>query len=295
MSSSSLGSFSSAQATPISPSVQDILGASFGIADNTQTSVNQTVARQLEAIQQQQDAQAHTRSQVKSQQQLDSLYARLSKEEHEVVLQKMQEFVQLPAGHLKKEDELYLEQQLSDMFGFEVAVELEGHRLNHSVGRMESLPHLRRHPGDTLSAHDAYREAGLAEKRGGFGWFTQMGQLNEGAIQDEKYYIAAQVSFVSAWNAQYATLKKWFAFRKVLVINPAEQKAVVAVIGDIGPRDWLQKQFGGSPEVIREAEIWTPKSKGRVLVLFVNELDQRIPLGPIDLAFEQMTLEKDSS
>jgi hypothetical protein len=209
----------------------------------------------------------------------------ISAEEHQEILDKLLSYVNSPAGHLERETELYLEQQLSDILGFEVRAELDGHRLNHSIGIMGSEQHLKRFPSDTLSDHDAYLEAGIAPARGAFGWFTENGQLTQTAIENEKYYFAVQLMYLPEWNENYQDLKPWYKYRKMLVINPAEQVAVVGVIGDAGPAAWVQKQFGGSPEVIREGKIWSPKSKGKVMLLFIDDPEDKVPLGPIDLDF----------
>ncbi|MBW7944726.1 hypothetical protein H3C70_05015, partial [Patescibacteria group bacterium] len=52
--------------------------------------------------------------------QLHEMYVELTREEHAAVMEKMVEMTQQPAGHLPKQDEMYLEQQLTDLFGFEV-------------------------------------------------------------------------------------------------------------------------------------------------------------------------------
>lgn len=213
----------------------------------------------------------------------ESLSAQITQEEHDEIVAKMVGFVNRAPGHLEREEELYLEQQLSDMLGFTVTAELEGNRLNHSIGIMGSEQHLMRFPGDDLSQHDAYREAGIAPNRGAFGWFTQNGQLTEEAIMREKYYFAVQTLYLPNWNETYKTLKDWYKFRKMIVFNPSEGVAVVAVVGDAGPAQWVKKQFGGSPEVIREGKIWSPKAHGRVLLWFVDDPENRVPLGPISL------------
>ena len=211
------------------------------------------------------------------------LYTQLSQEEQQAIIEKMRHVVIQPAGHLQKQEELYLEQQLSDMFGCEVLAELDGHRLNHSIGTMKALPHLKRHPTDTLTEHDVYQEAGLSEHRSFFGWFTDLGKLTPAAIEREKYYMAVQADFVPGWHEQYRELIEWYRFRKMIVINPVEEKAVVTVVGNLGPADWMQHQFGGSPEVIREAGIWSLRSAGHVLVLFLNDPENAVQLGPINL------------
>lgn len=210
----------------------------------------------------------------------------ISEQEHQEIIAKLSSYVNSPAGHLERETELYLEQQLSEILGFKVRSELEGKRLNHSIGIMGSEQHLIRFPGDELRDHDAYIEAGIAPNRGAFGWFTENGQLTEKAILREKYYFAAQLMYLPEWNEKHPDLKPWYKFRKMIVINPAEQVAVVGVIGDAGPAMWVKKQFGGSPEVIREGKIWSPNSKGKVMILFVDDENDEIPLGPISLDFK---------
>ncbi len=212
-----------------------------------------------------------------------SLYARMPQEERDEVLEKVSQLVKQPAGQLAKEDELYLEQQMTDLLGFEVAAELDGHHLEHQRGVMAAQMHLRRFPTDSLDQHDVYREAGLSPNRSLFGWFTELGQLTPEAIVHEKYFFTVQADFLPDWHAAYEDLTAWFKFRKMIVINGAEKRAVVGVVGNTGPPDWMQKQFGGSPEVIREGLIWSPKTRGRVFMLFVNDPENKVPLGPMNL------------
>ncbi|MDQ3009039.1 MAG: hypothetical protein M3Q81_05645 [bacterium] len=217
----------------------------------------------------------------------DQLLAQVTEEEQQAILEKLKGYVKQPVGHLASEDQLYLEQQLTDILGFPVTAELEGHRLNHSIGIMGGEQHLKRFPTDTLGQHDAYQESGIAPNRGAFGWFTEDGQLTPEAIQREKYYFAVQTLYLPDWNQNHANLKPWYKFRKMVVINPVDEVAVVGVVGDAGPAQWVKKQFGGSPEVIREGKIWSPTAKGRVLLLFVDDPEDKIPLGPISLSAAQ--------
>lgn len=218
--------------------------------------------------------------------------ASIAQEEHQEIINKMISFTHRPVGHLEKNDELYLEQQLKDMLGFEVTAELDGHRLNHSVSIMGGEQHLRRSPTDDLSQHDSFPEAGMASNRGAFGWFTENGQLTPQAIQREKYYFAVQLMYLPDWNNKYQELKPWYKFRKMVVVNPTEEVAVVGVVGDAGPAMWVKKQSGGSPEVIREGKIWSPKTQGRVLLFFVDDPNNKIKLGPIDLSWSESTADE---
>ena len=235
------------------------------------------------AITQPVEAQVHQNLTQIEQKQRNKLLSQITQQELEEIINKMIGYVNMDVGHLPKEEELYLEQQLSDLLGFEVLAELEGNRLNHSIGIMGGEQHLIRYPGDKLSDHDAYLEAGIAPNRGAYGWFTEDGELTERAVQMEKYYFAVQTMYLPDWNSRHQELKPWYKFRKMIAINPAEGLAVVGVVGDAGPAMWVKKQFGGSPEIIREAKIWSPKSRGRVILLFVNDPDDSVPLGVIDL------------
>jgi len=218
----------------------------------------------------------------------------LSATEHQEIMAKLTSYVNGPAGHLEEESQLYLEQQLAQILDFDVRAQFEGKQLNHSIGIMGAEQHLMRFPGDSLSQHDAYQEAGMAPKRGAFSWFTEAGELTEAAIQREKYYFAVQLMYLPNWNQDYPELKPWYKYRKMVVINPAEQLAVVGVVADAGPAMWVQKQFGGSPEVIREAKIWSNTSRGRVILLFVDDPEDQIPLGPIDISFAATLARKSS-
>jgi hypothetical protein len=67
------------------------------------------------------------------------------------------------------------------------------------------------------------------------------------------------------------------------MINPARQLAVVGVMADIGPYNLIRAQFGGSPEVTRFGQVWHPENKGRVVMFFVEDKDNQVPLGIIRL------------
>ncbi|MBD3279524.1 MAG: hypothetical protein GF390_02320 [Candidatus Pacebacteria bacterium] len=238
------------------------------------------------AMNQPAEVQAQEQLQAIAEEKKDDWLAQVTNEEYQEIINKMIGFAHGPVGHLDKEAELYLEQQLTDILGFAVTAELDSHRLNHSIGIMGSEQHLRRFPNDKLTDHDAYQQAGLAPNRGAFGWFTENGQLTSQSIMREKYYFAVQTLYLPDWNSNYQELKPWYKWRKMIMINPSEQLAVVGVVGDAGPAAWVKKQFGGSPEVIREGQVWSPKTRGHVILFFVDDPDDEIPLGPIDLSLE---------
>jgi len=175
-----------------------------------------------------------------------------------------------------------IEQVIQDTLGITAVAELEGQSLNHQVGYIGYEQHLKRYPGDTLTQHDDEQVAGIAPGLGAWGYFAS--SQSEFTTQDylrEKYYSVAQTLYLPNWVSDFAYLRDWYKYRKVLVVNPANGQAVVTVIGDAGPAEWTGKQFGGSPETMKALDLHLGSRKGLVLFLFIDDPDDLIPLGPV--------------
>ena len=172
---------------------------------------------------------------------------------------------------LDKIQEETIAQTLSNQFNLKLTSSLQGHKLNEIYGYIGAEQHLRRWPGDSLEKHDITR-AGMAPLRGAFGDFD-----NE---EQEKYYIAVQLHELPNWNSRWSTLKPWYQFRKMFVYNPDNGRGMVVVLGDSGPALWTGKTFGGSPEVMKYLERVDGSQKGKVIVLFINDPENKIALGP---------------
>ena len=69
--------------------------------------------------------------------------------------------------------------------------------------------------------------------------------------------------------------------RKMIAINPHNGKAVVGVVADAGPAKFTGKHFGGSPEVMTHLNLIYGKKKGKVILYFVDDPNDEIPLGPV--------------
>lgn len=179
------------------------------------------------------------------------------------------------------DEEKVIGQIITRATGVPAVSNLEGEHLNTVYGYTGYEQHLKRFPGDTLAQHDEAREAGMAPGLGAWAYFTEGGKLTEDATAREKYYIAVQTLYLPDWNKRFRYLRDWYKWRKVIMVNTENGNAVVAVIGDAGPASWTGKHFGGSPEVMNE--LGGPKyRKGRVLVYFVDDPENKIPLGPIN-------------
>lgn len=172
-------------------------------------------------------------------------------------------------------------------WGIKATAELEGNRLNHSYGYIGAEQHLPRYPGDSIWERDSIPEAGITPGKGAWGYFApSKSELTGELTQNEKYYVAVQTLYLPDWKARLPYLRDWYKYRKVVVVNPNNGKMVVAVVADAGPGFSTGKQFGGSPEVMRYLQLKDGKQKKQVVLYFVNDKDQEVPLGPVTYNYE---------
>ena len=176
---------------------------------------------------------------------------------------------------LSKGEEDVIAAALSKKFGVSLKASLDGNRLNEIFGYMGAEQHLRRWAGDNLAQHDL-QQSGMAPLQGAFKDFD--------SEEQERYYVAVQLHELPNWNKEWHTLKPWYKYRKVFVFNPANQRGVIAVIGDAGPSKFTGKTFGGSPEIMEYLQMKDGGQKGQALVLFVDDSENKIALGPVWVA-----------
>jgi hypothetical protein len=180
---------------------------------------------------------------------------------------------------------------LSRDFGFAVTPTLDGKRLNTTYGYIGAEQHLARYPGDTLYTHfdNAYENAhyadsGMAPGLGAWGYFaSSKDAMTSDENMEEKYYIAVQTFLAPGYSVDPTAYNKFFKFRKMLVVNPQNGRAVVVVIGDAGPAPWTGKQLGGSPEVMEYLQRVDGAQKGPVLYFFIDDKNNTVPLGPVTI------------
>lgn len=190
---------------------------------------------------------------------------------------------------LTAQQEKSVSEILTAAYGIKVSPELDGKRLNTSYGLIGQEQHLKRYPGDNMLTHfdspeeaRAYFNYGMAPGLGGFGYFANSEEtMTQEQSDKEKYYIAVQTFLAPGYQGNIREYVDFFKFRKMLVVNPQNGKAVVADIGDAGPAAWTGKQLGGSPEVMKYLERYDGAQRGPVLYFFIDDPNDTIPLGPI--------------
>lgn len=180
---------------------------------------------------------------------------------------------------------------LTNRLGANVSAELDGKRLNRSYGYIGQEQHLYRYPGDTITDQlpteqdmTQFSSYGIAPGLGAYGYFSySRDTMIQQDIDREKWYIAVQTFLAPGYNENVREMNQFFRYRKMLVVNPDNGKAVVADIGDAGPSPWTGKQLGGSPEVMHYLERFDGAQKGPVLYFFIDDPNNTIPLGPINI------------
>lgn len=209
----------------------------------------------------------------------------------EQLMKELNEILPSNVEPLSNDQETKVSTILSEFFKVPVSAHYGDKRLNQSYGIIGAEQHLMRYPGDTIDTHFNSVEAsqqfyanGMAPGRGAYGYFAQSAEtMTQEDINREKYYIAVPTFMAPGWDNNVSELYAHFKFRKMIIVNPENGKAMIVDIGDAGPAPWTGKQLGGSPEVMQYLERKDGAARGGVLYFFVNDPEDKIQLGPIDI------------
>ena len=183
---------------------------------------------------------------------------------------------------LTPETETEISHILYQAFGINAVAQLGSTKLNNSYGLIGAEQHLPRFPGDTISQHDEYQKAGITPGLGGWGYFAySKSELSDDLIKKEKYYVAVQTLYLPDWNTRTKFLVDFYKHRKVVVVNPVDGKTIICDVADAGPAKWTGKHFGGSPEVMAYLGLNVGMQKGPVILFFVDDPENKVPLGPL--------------
>lgn len=202
---------------------------------------------------------------------------------NQVLTRQIKDFLPEKVGPLSRTQEKNLEKIFSEVVGVDARANLEGEHLNTTYGYIGAEQHLKRYPGDTIGQHSLTPDdEGIAPGLGGFGYFAKSkSELTQSDIEREKWYAVVQTLYLPDWKTRLRFLVNWYKYRKVLIVNTVNGNAVVADIADAGPAAWTGKHFGGSPEVMNYLG-GSRYKKGPVVVFFVDDPDNKVPLGPVE-------------
>jgi hypothetical protein len=211
-----------------------------------------------------------------------------------LLINNLKELLPEKARPLDRNEEKVLQELFDKVIGIKARANLEGEHLNTTYGYIGAEQHLRRYPGDDLSNHGegGVLHEGIAPGLGAWGYFAPSKEkLSESLENTEKWYAVVQTLYLPDWNTRQPQLRNWYKYRKVLIVNTNNGNAVVASIADSGPAAWTGKHFGGSPEVMEY--LGGPRyKKGPVIIFFVDDPENKVPLGPVD--YNKITLPEGS-
>lgn len=178
---------------------------------------------------------------------------------------------------------------INKRLGISAKGELEGVRMNKNYGLIGGEQHLYRYPGDTVFAHSKnaadwamFGGSGIAPGLGAWGYFAPSKEAFTPEDEErERWYIVTQTFLTPGFSENTAKYRDFYKYRKMVVVNPKTGQAVVGDIADAGPAEFTGKSFGGSPEVMHELGLARGPRKGAVLIFFIDDPENKIPLGPI--------------
>ena len=206
------------------------------------------------------------------------------------MLSEIKTIVPSEVRQLSGEEEVKVGEILTKYFKTHVSAELDGKRLNRSYGVIGAEQHLMRYPGDTMATHlpkelqsnEMIYSSGMAPSRGAWGYFAKSkAEMTARDIEREKWYIAVQTFAAPNYNSRLSEYRDFFKYRKMILVNTKTGQAVIVDIADVGPAVWTGKHLGGSPEVMNYIGYGDKSRKGPVLYFFVDDVEDKIPLGSI--------------
>ena len=95
-------------------------------------------------------------------------------------------------------------------------------------------------------------------------------------VEDERYYVCMRWNYTDLHSQPVLASKDWYYRKRVLVINPANGRKVIASIVEYGPAPWTGRVSGLSPEAMLALGAVTDNN-----LIYYWALDQSFPPGPI--------------
>ncbi len=196
--------------------------------------------------------------------------------------------------NLTPEEEQKVAELLTKNLGLPAVAEIDNKRLNRTYGMIGGEQHLYRYPGDTVQAHAntaadwvMFGSSGIAPGLGAWGYFAPSKEaFDQKAEERERWYIAVPTFLSPGFSERVREYRDFYKYRKMILVNPKTGQAVVADIGDAGPAEFTGKHLGGSPEVMHELGVATGPRKGAILYYFLDDPEDKIPLGPVKISEE---------
>lgn len=196
------------------------------------------------------------------------------------------------SSNLTADQSAAVTQVIQETFGITATTQLEGVSLQKTRGDVWGEQHLPRYRGDTIDnffknpitgevADPTANLTGMVPGLPSWGYFAQSkASMTKLDVDREQWYIAAQTFLAPGWQENTNKLYNFFKYRKMIMINQDAGMAVVVDIADAGPSPYTGRTFGANNPVLIGLGLGQ-KRHGQVMVLFVDDPGDTIPLGPL--------------
>lgn len=202
----------------------------------------------------------------------------LTQEEKTTIFDKIAALCEQPQAVATREEQLYLDQQLSDLYGVPVSSTNTEHSLPIRAGRILAQSHQKRTVADDLEHHAQDRHALLSPHRSFYGWLDTTAITKKSSLI-EQFSIGLPLFILESWHTDPIATARWYKHKPVLLINPTLRLACIAVIGDIGPMHQQRYQLTGSPELLQAGKFWHPGCDGKAAIFFITAPLSSLTLG----------------
>lgn len=205
------------------------------------------------------------------------LIERFPIEEKLEILHKMTSLTDLAPGFPADDIALYLEQQVSDIFGFQVSGKYNGHQLPYLYGRIDAEL-------NSKEIKTGINSSAIRSKK------HRSTLISSNAKTIQEYTVGLPLHLLPGWNEIKKQMKSSFSQKKILVINPHDAIAIIAELITVAPILTTQFQFSGSPNLIRDGLFWSPKNQGRCITYFIDDPTDSVAFGAVRMLDTSTTL-----
>ncbi len=195
-------------------------------------------------------------------------------------------------SNLTTDQSAAVSQVIKETFNILATDQLEGVKLKDSRGIMAGEQHLPLYPGDKVTnfyrnritgeiADPTASQTGMVPGKPSYmSGARSASEVTKQDVDREQWYVAVQTFLVQGFQQNPNKFYNFFKFRKMLAINQKTGQAIVVDISDAGPSQFTGRIFGGNNPVLIGLGLGEVRT-GNILMLFVDDPNDTIPLGPL--------------
>jgi hypothetical protein len=198
--------------------------------------------------------------------------------------QQVDRIIPNPTNVLPSDKEEALIKLVQDTYGLPVTAELNGMRMNANYGLVGGEQHLPVSRNDKVSNHTTdttWNLTGMTGKPGAWGFVAD--DPDHPTAKDrlrEQWYGNFQTFLMPGWHEHVHEWYPKLRHQKMAMVNPDNGSLVVLSLEDSGPSPFIDRKFGASNEAMDKLGYGLSR-KGPVYLLFIDDPNDTVPLGPV--------------